>query len=730
MSREKTLYNASPAMFRNNPIGFVVTVALCFVGIGIPILLLWWLRNKDTVLTVTDERTTLRRGILAKSINEVWHRDVRNVQISQSFLQRIFGVGTIGVSSAGQAGMEIEVAGLPAPYKVKALIDQQRRYADAPLGARVPEREEREVIDQTPQSSHGHATARSDLRMRFAIVAAAVMVVAVVVPKFVLWCGVVLMVLCIGASMRKAADLLSLFERYDATTKTAKTFSAIESFSRRALRLTQREQDGKRASALLYWLGGTVLIVAGWTSSSIWAHQETLAARRAAQEAEQKRVVDEANREVAKLVAEAESAWKGGNSAIAMQRLDAASRVHNTTDLNAIDEMRRRIGNAQVEALVADAKDALERGDIDRAKETVVAALAVSHADDFADAKTINEHIVNATEPSRMRDGLMMLSDASFQAFRDSGTLPPTMLSGYGELDRRAQELGKTHLTEIAQAREARRLAEAEAERRRLEAQRLAAESEARKAEAERNAEIARSEARRKAEEAKRTVGNEFDAQIFAEEVVKQSLKYPEDAQFNPGFLNVPETRYIRLVEAWYVEGTVKAANAFGARLTQKYQAIVYLTGSTWKADIVVIGDEVVFHSADGASPSNRYEKVLADAQREAEAEAKAVAERMAQEEFVTQATAAWKELEPKLSGELTSEFRKELREFASRFKGTKEGQRARSELTAAAKLDSARQLLKFDKEPQAMRLLREVLDSQPNSMVASEVEDLLRQLE
>jgi uncharacterized membrane protein YdbT with pleckstrin-like domain len=49
------------------------------------------------------------------------------VQISQSFFQRIFGVATIGISSAGQAGVEIEVDGLRNPNKVKDIIDRHRR---------------------------------------------------------------------------------------------------------------------------------------------------------------------------------------------------------------------------------------------------------------------------------------------------------------------------------------------------------------------------------------------------------------------------------------------------------------------------------------------------------------------------------------------------------------------------------------------------------------------------
>ena len=54
------------------------------------------------------------------------YRNVRNIQVRQSFLQRMFNVGWIGISSAGQSGVEIEVNGIPDPERVKEIIDEHR----------------------------------------------------------------------------------------------------------------------------------------------------------------------------------------------------------------------------------------------------------------------------------------------------------------------------------------------------------------------------------------------------------------------------------------------------------------------------------------------------------------------------------------------------------------------------------------------------------------------------
>ncbi len=123
---EKELYRAHPAMFRNHPVSFILTLILCLVGVGLIIFLVWWLKHLGTTLIITENRTILRKGILARNTNEVLHENIRNIQINQSFLQRIFNVGDIGIASAGQSDVEIQVKGIPGPREVKQLIDQYR----------------------------------------------------------------------------------------------------------------------------------------------------------------------------------------------------------------------------------------------------------------------------------------------------------------------------------------------------------------------------------------------------------------------------------------------------------------------------------------------------------------------------------------------------------------------------------------------------------------------------
>ena len=122
-TKEQTLLKVNPAMFRAHPIWFIICLIIPLLW---PILIIWWLSSKAKTLTITSKRSTVNRGLLSKHTTEVWHRDIRNLQIHQGILQRVLGVGTIAISSAGQGDIEIAFEGIKAPESVKQLIDQYR----------------------------------------------------------------------------------------------------------------------------------------------------------------------------------------------------------------------------------------------------------------------------------------------------------------------------------------------------------------------------------------------------------------------------------------------------------------------------------------------------------------------------------------------------------------------------------------------------------------------------
>ncbi|MEW8499828.1 MAG: PH domain-containing protein [Candidatus Thiodiazotropha taylori] len=116
------LYSEHPVMFKNNPIGFIVSIILIPVfGIGLVILLVWHLQNKASKLTINDSEILYEKGLLSKERSEVNISSVRNTKVKQSFFDRIFGVGTIEIYTAGDSP-EIVAKGLPDPNRISEII--------------------------------------------------------------------------------------------------------------------------------------------------------------------------------------------------------------------------------------------------------------------------------------------------------------------------------------------------------------------------------------------------------------------------------------------------------------------------------------------------------------------------------------------------------------------------------------------------------------------------------
>lgn len=116
------LYSESPVMFKNHPFIFIITLLLVPVfGIGLIIFLIWHLQNKASKLVITENEVLFEKGLLSKTRAEVNISSVRTIKVNQTFLNRIFGTGTIELYTAGD-NPEIVANGMPDPDRIRDLI--------------------------------------------------------------------------------------------------------------------------------------------------------------------------------------------------------------------------------------------------------------------------------------------------------------------------------------------------------------------------------------------------------------------------------------------------------------------------------------------------------------------------------------------------------------------------------------------------------------------------------
>lgn len=140
-----------PALVRSRPLSFFLALIVALSGaaggvilfttgagaplalvcggaavVAIGIILYWKILGLSQGLKITTKRLIDTEGLFSKATSEVLHADIKNVQVRQSFWQRIWGVGTLAVSTAAENEDEIELAGVPNPGKVRSIIDLYR----------------------------------------------------------------------------------------------------------------------------------------------------------------------------------------------------------------------------------------------------------------------------------------------------------------------------------------------------------------------------------------------------------------------------------------------------------------------------------------------------------------------------------------------------------------------------------------------------------------------------
>jgi uncharacterized membrane protein YdbT with pleckstrin-like domain len=95
-----------------------------------------WLERVATLYTVTDRRIIIRKGILARKERAAHIDRVQNVNLTQTFFDRIFGVGTLNFDTAGTEDSDFSFAGIADPDELRARIDTEyvRRTREMPSG--------------------------------------------------------------------------------------------------------------------------------------------------------------------------------------------------------------------------------------------------------------------------------------------------------------------------------------------------------------------------------------------------------------------------------------------------------------------------------------------------------------------------------------------------------------------------------------------------------------------
>jgi uncharacterized membrane protein YdbT with pleckstrin-like domain len=126
---ERTLWVGKPSFWNYLGTLFLGVVLLVAWGLGIFVVIWALLDRYCTEYKVTSRRVASKRGIIGKSYSEVDCPDIRNVTVNYGVIDRLLGIGKVGVATAGHAGVEIRFKGIPAPDKVAAIVREAKGSA-------------------------------------------------------------------------------------------------------------------------------------------------------------------------------------------------------------------------------------------------------------------------------------------------------------------------------------------------------------------------------------------------------------------------------------------------------------------------------------------------------------------------------------------------------------------------------------------------------------------------
>lgn len=111
--------------------GLGVLVGVVLVALA---LLYGLIKRLATVYVVTNQRLYIRRGLLAKRVQQTRIDRVQNVNTDQSLLDRILRVGTVDFDTAGTDDSDFTFVGIAGPDEVVAAVDRAQREAASATG--------------------------------------------------------------------------------------------------------------------------------------------------------------------------------------------------------------------------------------------------------------------------------------------------------------------------------------------------------------------------------------------------------------------------------------------------------------------------------------------------------------------------------------------------------------------------------------------------------------------
>ena len=103
--------------------GFATVFVILLVALGLTVVI-GFVRRMATVYTITNRRLNIKRGIIARDIQETRLERVQNVSYSQTAFERMLNVGSVDFDTASDAENTFVFSGVADPQEVVTQVDK------------------------------------------------------------------------------------------------------------------------------------------------------------------------------------------------------------------------------------------------------------------------------------------------------------------------------------------------------------------------------------------------------------------------------------------------------------------------------------------------------------------------------------------------------------------------------------------------------------------------------
>ena len=139
-SAEQALVALHPATFRwlfGTVAGWLL-IGACFMIVGIPILLLILINDLCTKYTITNQRITIAKGIIFRTVDEIELYRVKDVKVDYSLLNQLFNIGIVSLHSTDvtSKGSVLQLRYITDARKIRELLRNTVEVARRNRGVR------------------------------------------------------------------------------------------------------------------------------------------------------------------------------------------------------------------------------------------------------------------------------------------------------------------------------------------------------------------------------------------------------------------------------------------------------------------------------------------------------------------------------------------------------------------------------------------------------------------